>query len=194
VKLLHIDSSALGAHSVSRELSASIVATWLAAHPGASVVHRDVTALALPHWAPAADPADADAVLGATLLDEFLAADVIVIGAPMYNFGVSSQLKAWIDRIVVAGKTFKYGAAGPEGLVRGKRLIVASARGGIYSAGSPGAGYDFQENYLRAVFGFIGVDDIEFVRAEGIAFSPEHKAQALEAAHAAIHSSERIAA
>ncbi len=129
------------------------------------------------------------------VLDEFLAADVVVIGAPMYNFGVPSTLKAWIDRIAVAGKTFRYGANGAEGLAGGrKRVIIASSRGGFYSAGTAGAAADFQEAYLRQVFGFLGVTDIEFVRAEGVNISPEHKAQALAAAHAAIGANERIAA
>jgi FMN-dependent NADH-azoreductase len=193
MKLLHIDSSALGAHSVTRELSAAVVQAWMRSHPGAGVVHRDLAAHPLPHWTPSAGESDANAVLGDEIMGEFLAADVIVIGAPMYNFGVSSQLKAWIDRVAVAGKTFKYGAAGPEGLAGGKRIIVTSARGGIYSAG-PYAAFDFQENYLRAVFGFLGITDIEFVRAEGVAIGAEQKAAAIKAAHDEIGSSARIAA
>jgi FMN-dependent NADH-azoreductase len=105
----------------------------------------------------------------------------------MYNFGIPSQLKAWIDRIAVAGKTFRYGANGPEGLAGGKRVIIASSRGGMYASG-PAAMMDFQESYLRTVFGFIGITDIEFVRAEGLNMGDEPKAQALQAARATIGS------
>lgn len=180
MKLLHIDSSALGAYSVSRELSAAIVAGWKRRHPDTEVVYLDLAAQPLPHWTPdaAADPA---ARAGGTALDEFLAADVVVIGAPMYNFGISSQLKAWIDRIVIAGKTFRYTAAGPEGLAGSKKVIVASARGGLWPADA-----DFQEAYLRHIFSFIGVTDLEFVRAEGLGISPEQKAKAVGDAHVEI--------
>ena len=184
MKLLHIDSSALGAHSVSRQLSAAIVGVWKQRHPETSVVYRDLAAQPLPHWTPVADAADPAARAGEAAMDEFLAADVVVIGAPMYNFSISSQLKAWIDRIVVAGKTFRYTEAGPEGLAAGKKVIIASARGGFYGADSGRTGFDFQEAYLRQVFGFIGVTDVELVRAEGVGVSPEHKAKALDEAHA----------
>jgi FMN-dependent NADH-azoreductase len=193
MNLLHIDSSALGMHSVTRELGAAIVDTWKRAHPGA-VVYRDLAANPLPHWTPVADANDPAVHAGSTALDEFLATDVLVIGAPMYNFAIPSTLKAWIDRIAVAGKTFRYGANGVEGLAGAKRVIVASSRGGLYAAGTPGAAADFQEPYLRQLFGFIGVDDIEVVRAEGVNIGPEQKAQAIAAAHAAIRADERIAA
>jgi FMN-dependent NADH-azoreductase len=133
-----------------------------------------------------ADAEDPSALLGNEVMDEFLDADVIVLGSPMYNFGIPSQLKAWIDRIVVAGKTFRYTANGPEGLAGGKRVIVASSRGGFYGAGTAGAVMDFQENYLRAVLGFVGITDVQFVRAEGIAVSAEHKERALATARDAI--------
>ena len=194
MNLLHIDSSALGAHSVSRELSAAIAHAWRRAHPGASVTYRDLAANPLPHWTPVADAADPTARLGATVLDEFLAADVVVIGAPMYNFSIPSTLKAWIDRIAVAGKTFRYGANGAEGLAGAKRVIVASSRGGFYSAQTPAAAADFQETYLRQLFGFLGVTDLEFVRAEGLNINAEQKAQALASAHAAIVSNQSMAA
>jgi len=184
--LLHIDSSALGNHSVSRGLTADIVAQVKRAHPGLSSRYRDLAAQPLPHWAPVADASDPAALLGNEVMDEFFAADVIVLGAPMYNFGIPSQLKAWIDRIAVAGKTFRYTANGPEGLAGGKRVIVASSRGGVYAQGTAGAAMDFQENYLRAVFGFLGVTEVEFVRAEGVAVSAEHKEQALSLAREAI--------
>jgi FMN-dependent NADH-azoreductase len=186
MKLLHIDSSALGNHSVSRALTADIVAQFKRTHPDAAVRYRDLAAQPLPHWTPVADAADPAASLGNEVMDEFLAADVIVLGAPMYNFGIPSQLKAWIDRVAVAGKTFRYGAHGPEGLAGGKRVIVASSRGGFYGTDTAGAAMDFQENYLRAVLGFLGITDIEFVRAEGVAVSAEHKERALGAARETI--------
>jgi FMN-dependent NADH-azoreductase len=186
MKLLHIDSSALGNHSVSRALSARIVDELKRQHPGLEVRHRDLAAQSLSHWLPAADASDPAARAGSDALEEFLAADVVVIGSPMYNFGISSQLKAWIDRVVVAGKTFRYTAEGPQGLVGGKRVIVASSRGGIYGPGSAGAAMDFQEPYLRAVFGFLGVPEVEFVRAEGLNLGEEHKSNALASAHESI--------
>jgi FMN-dependent NADH-azoreductase len=134
-----------------------------------------------------ADASDPAVALGNQMLEDFLAADIVVIGAPMYNFGIPSQLKAWIDRIAVAGKTFRYGANGPEGLAGGKRVIIASSRGGMYVEG-PFAAFDHQETYLRAVFGFIGVTDLTFVRAEGVAISPENKEQALKSAQSSIPS------
>lgn len=182
MKILHIDSSALGSHSVSRALTADIVAKIRGARPDAAVRYRDLAAQPLSHWSPVADAANPATQVGHEVMDEFLAADVIVIGAPMYNFGIPSQLKAWIDRIAVAGKTFRYTANGPEGLAGGKRVIVASSRGGFYGEGTAGAAMDFQENYLRAVLGFLGIDQVEFVRAEGVAVSAEHKEKALATA------------
>ncbi|NUO72627.1 MAG: FMN-dependent NADH-azoreductase [Frateuria sp.] len=186
MKLLHIDSSALGSHSVSRGLTADIVSRFKRNRPDANVRYRDLAAQPLPHWSPVADAADPAALLGSEVMDEFLAADVIVLGAPMYNFGIPSQLKSWIDHIAVAGKTFRYTANGPEGLAGGKRVIVASSRGGFYGADTAGAAMDFQESYLRAVLGFLGITAIEFVRAEGVAVSADHKEQALAAAKEAI--------
>lgn len=182
MKLLHIDSSALGSHSVSRQLSAEVVAELQRLHPGTEIRYHDLAAQPLPHWTPVADAADPAAARGGEMLDEFLAADVVVIGAPMYNFGIPSQLKAWLDRIAVAGKTFRYGANGPEGLAGGKRVIVASSRGGMH-ANSP---MDFQEPYLRALLGFLGIDQVEFVRAEGVNVSAEHKVSALASARETI--------
>jgi FMN-dependent NADH-azoreductase len=185
MKLLHLDTSALGATSVTRELSAAIVARWQAAVPGVSVEYRDLDTNPLPHLTgPVLTGVDAQAKAeGDATMDQFLASDVIVIGAPMYNFGIPSTLKAWIDRVAVAGKTFRYTEAGiPEGLAVGKRVIVASGRGGIHGDGPS----DFQESYLRHVLGFLGITDIEFVRAEGVAYSPQHRTDAMAAAHAAI--------
>ncbi|RDS86458.1 FMN-dependent NADH-azoreductase [Dyella psychrodurans] len=187
MKLLHLDASSLGQHSVSRELTTAIVAQIAQEHPALDVTYRDLTAHPLPHWAPVVDAASEAAKLGEAVMDEFLAADVVVIGAPMYNFSIPSQLKAWIDRIAVAGKTFGYTENGPKGLVNGKRIIVASSRGGIYSTG-PAAGMDFQESYLRTVFGFLGVTDLEFVRAEGVNISAENKTKAIASAHNTIGS------
>lgn len=186
MKLLHIDSSALGGYSVSRQLTADIVAELKRATPGLTIRYHDLAAQPLPHWTPVADASDPAAVLGTEMLEEFLAADMVVIGAPMYNFAISSQLKAWLDRILVAGKTFRYTANGPEGLAGGKRVIIASSRGGFYGKDTPAAAMDFQEPYLRAAFAFIGINDIEFVRAEGIAIGDEQKAAALKSARSAI--------
>jgi FMN-dependent NADH-azoreductase len=115
-------------------------------------------------------------------LAEFLAADVVVIGAPMYNFTLPTQLKAWIDRILIAGKTFRYTANGPEGLAGGKRVIVAVSRGGFYGPQSPTAAFEHVESYLRTVFGFIGVTDLEFVAADGIQIGPEQRESAVKGA------------
>lgn len=184
MKLLHIDSSALGANSATRELSAAIVARWQAEVPGLSTEYRDLDSDPLPHLTGQA-LAGNDAAAAAEserVLQQFLDADVVVLGAPMYNFSIPSTLKAWIDRIAVAGRTFRYTAQGPEGLAKGKRVIVASARGGLHD----GAPSDFQEPYLRFLLGFLGITSVEFIRAEGIAMSPQHRSDALAAAHATI--------
>lgn len=193
MNLLHIDSSALGPHSVSRELSAALVEASRRRNPGSEVVYRDLAANPLPHWVPLADANDPAVRANGEIMDEFLAADVVVIGVPMYNFGIPSSLKAWIDRVAVAGKTFRYTATGPEGLAGGKKIVIASSRGGVYSGGSPSATADFQEPYLRQVFGFLGITDIEFVRAEGVNLGPEQKAQAIASAHASIEICARAA-
>jgi FMN-dependent NADH-azoreductase len=193
MKLLHVDSSILGRGSVSRTLSAEIAAAQRALHAGLEVSYRDLAAAPIGHLngahlaaAQGAVPADAaiekDIALGEAMLDEFLAADIVVIGAPMYNFSVPSQLKAWIDRLAVAGKTFRYTAEGPQGLAGGKKVIVASSRGGFYGPGTPAAVWEHQESYLRAVFGFFGIIDISFVRAEGVALGTEARDKAIEAA------------
>jgi FMN-dependent NADH-azoreductase len=167
VTTLHIDSSISGDASVSRTLTRSIVDSL-----GGAAVYRDLAAEPLSHLTERGQDPE--------LLDEFLAADTVLIGAPMYNFTVPSQLKAWIDRILVAGKTFRYTANGPEGLATGKRVIIALARGGIYSEG-PAAAFEHVETYLRGVFNFIGIEP-EFVIAEGVNISPEHKENAIAAA------------
>jgi FMN-dependent NADH-azoreductase len=182
MKLLHIDAGITGPASVSRQLSAAVVESLTSAHRGLEVTHRDLAADPIPHLDTQGLPGLADN----DVLKEFLDADVIVIGAPMYNFGIASQLKAWFDRIVVAGKTFRYSAEGPVGLAGGKTVIVASARGNVYESGSPLAAVDFQEPYLRTVFRFIGVGEIKVIRAEGVAISPERRAAAIGEALAAV--------
>jgi FMN-dependent NADH-azoreductase len=184
MKLLHVDSSILGGNSASRAVTREIVSRWQVAVPDLEVKYVDLAAEALPHLSGAslAQSEAAEAARSAGALSDFLAADVIVLGAPMYNFTIPSQLKAWIDRIVVAGKTFQYTAAGPEGLAKGKRLWIALSRGGIYAPDAPG---EFAESYLRYVFRFIGIEDMTFIRAEGLAISPEHRDKGLSAALAA---------
>lgn len=191
MKLLHIDSGITGPGAVSRQLSAAIVGELLRAHPALEVVRRDLDADPIPHLdsssvgtlrAVDGNVLDGEAARTAEVLREFQAADIVVIGAPMYNFGIPSQLKAWFDRILVAGKTFRYTAEGPQGLAGGKKVIVASARGGLYAPGTPQAAADFHEPYLRTLFGFIGIDDVAILRAEGVAISADQRAAALKAA------------
>ena len=193
MKLLHLDSSILGTNSASRELGAAIVARWQRDVPGLAVVHRDLAANPLPHLSGTSLAlADAEeAAMANAALDEFLSADVIVIGVPMYNFGIPSQLKAWIDRVAVAGKTFRYTAEGPQGLVGGKRVIVAGSYGGFHPVDG---GSNFIEPYLRFVFGFFGIDDVEFITAEGLSVSPEQRAQSIAAALARIDAELPLAA
>lgn len=171
--ILHIDSSINGEGSATRAISRSIVDQLKTARSGEQVVYRDLVADPLPHLT-------LDAFADTTVLDEFLGADTIVIGAPMYNFTLPSQLKAWIDRLAVAGKTFRYTAHGPEGLVKGKRLIVAIARGGIYSEGSPAAAFEHLETYLRGVFKLVGIEP-EFVVAEGLNIGEQRESSLREA-------------
>jgi FMN-dependent NADH-azoreductase len=193
MKLLHIDSSVLGENSASRSLTAGIVGRLRAEHTGLEVIRRDLAAQTLPHFTPVLAESHPCVARNEEILDEFLAADVVVIGAPMYNFTIPTQLKAWIDRILAAGKTFRYTENGPAGLAGGKRVIVASARGGIYSEG-PAAAVDFQETYLRHVFGFIGIDNVEFVRAEGLNLGADQRQAALTRAHRQIEGESRVAA
>jgi FMN-dependent NADH-azoreductase len=174
VTILHLDASINGENSASRALSNSIVEQIKGAQWGEEVVYRDLAANPLPHLT-------LDAFADTTVLDEFLAADTVVIGAPMYNFTLPSQLKSWIDRILVAGKTFRYGENGPEGLASGKRVIIGLARGGRYDAGSPAASLEHLESYLRGVFNFIGIEP-EFVAADGLNFGPEQRELSLQQA------------
>lgn len=193
MKLLHIDSSVLGENSASRGMTAAIVARLRTEHPGIAITRRDLAAQTLPHFTPVLTEGHPCITRNAEILDEFLAADLVVIGAPMYNFTIPSQLKAWLDRILTAGKTFRYTEHGPQGLAGDKRVIIASARGGIYSEG-PGQAIDFQETYLRHVFGFMGIHDLEFIRAEGLNLGANQRTAALASAHERIAAGVQIAA
>jgi FMN-dependent NADH-azoreductase len=188
VKLLHIDSSILGEGSASRTVPKEIVSRLQESAPGVEVQYVDLATAPLPHLTGGslARADEVEAARDARVLADFQAADVVVIGAPMYNFGVPTQLKAWIDRILVAGKTFRYTASGPEGLAGGKRVIVAASSGGVYGQNAPG---EHVEAYLKFIFGFIGVTDLTVLRAEGLAISPENRQKGLDTALAAIPAS-----
>jgi FMN-dependent NADH-azoreductase len=195
-RLLHVDSSVLESNSVSKNISAALVEKWRRSDPAVVVTYRDLAIDPIAHLTynalqsgagdvASGDKAGRDRELTDALIDEFLAADVIVIGAPMYNFSISSQLKAWIDRIVKAGRTFRYTAAGSIGLAGGKRVVIVSSRGGVYTTPER-TSWDFQENYLRLVFGFLGIGDVSVIRAEGLALNPQSRERAISAAHAAV--------
>nr|WP_314446371.1 NAD(P)H-dependent oxidoreductase [uncultured Sphingomonas sp.] len=173
--ILRVDSSITGVNSVSRQITSRIVEQQLAARPGDTVVERDLVADPLAHLT-------LDQFADQSVLDEFLAADTVVVGAPMYNFTLPSQLKAWIDRLAVNGRTFRYTAEGkPEGLAGPKRVIIALSRGGFYGAEQGNADFEHLESYLKVIFGFIGIVP-EFVRADGINLGPEVKAKSVEQA------------
>lgn len=193
MKVLHIDSSILGEGSASRALTRGIVARIKSQHPDAEVTYLDLAAGDLPHLSQTslAQSDESEAKRNARALEQFLAADVLVIGAPIYNFSIPSQLKAWIDRIAVAGKTFRYTANGPQGLAGGKEVIVAMARGGLVGSDARG---EFGESYLRFMFSFLGITNVRFVHAQGLSISPEHRDESLKAAHAAIASVARVPA
>lgn len=180
--VLILTSSALGEASVSSKLAHQFGERLQAREPSASIVTRDVGIDPLPHLtaetvggirgAAKTEAENAAATLSDVLIAEIAAADLIVIGSPMYNFGISSTLKAWFDHVLRAGITFRYTEAGPEGLMKGKRAIVIESRAGFYSEG-PAAAMDGQEPHLRTMLGFMGIDDVEFVRAERLAFGPD---------------------
>ena len=178
MKLLHIDSSITGENSVSRAVSKAIVEALTAGNPDISVTHRDLAAQPLDHLTldVLGDPD------GTPELRAFLDSDVIVIGAGMYNFTIPSQLKAWVDRILIAGKTFRYTAEGPVGLVGDKQVFIALARGGYYGPGAAAESIEHAESYLRAALGFIGIAAPHFIVAEGIAIDADTRAASLEAA------------
>lgn len=206
-KLLHIDSSILGGNSVSRQLTAQIVAAWRASHPATEVSYLDLAVDSPSHLSAESlgfrQPAGAaglnaaqqrENAISEALVAQFLAADVVVVGAPLYNFAIPTQLKAWIDRVAQAGRTFTYTDKGPVGLAGGKTVIIASARGGIYSTSDAGNAMEHQESYLKTVFGFFGVTDVRFVRAEGLAMGEAAKAAALAAAEIEVTAQTQTAA
>jgi len=194
MQLLHIDSAITGNASVSRQLTARTVAAWVAAHPGTTVQHLDLVADAPNHFTMdsmsprtgqtegLSETQQRENAVSERLVSQFLAADVVVVGAPFYNFGIPTQLKAWIDRIAQPGRTFRYTASGPEGLAKGKTVIVVSSRGGVYSTSEGGRALEHQESYLQTVFGFFGITDVRFVRAEGVAMGGDAKSAALASA------------
>lgn len=171
--ILHVDSSITAENSVTRSIGEAAIARLGALHPDAEIRRRDLVLDPLGHMI-LSDLGDT------SFAEEFLAADIVVIGAPMYNFSIPSSLKAWMDRLAIAGTTFRYTEKGAEGLAGGRKLIIASARGGFYGSETERAWLDHQETYLRGFFGFLGVTDITFVRAEGIAMGPDARAKALE--------------
>jgi FMN-dependent NADH-azoreductase len=198
MNILHLDSGLFAGQSISRKLGAQLVQRLQAQHPGSSVVHRDLVTTAPAHLdgallmaagKPDAERSDFEReqlALTEQFLAELFAADVLVIGVPMYNFSLPSQLKAWIDRIAQAGKTFRYTSEGPEGLVQGKKVYLVSSRGGIYNAGTPAAAMEHQESYLLGMLGFMGLTDVQVIRAEGVNLGDEVKAKAVREAECAI--------
>ncbi len=193
--LLHIDSSPFGSASVTRQLTADIVTAWTTAHPGCQIVYRDLAAAPPEHLNAELmqvvrfrrlenlnERQKMELTLTDTLVDEFLAAQTVVIGAPMYNFSIPTQLKVWIDRICQAGRTFRYTEQGPLGLAGGRKVLIASARGGLYAGTPMEAALDHQEAYLKTVLGFIGITDVAFIRAEGLGKGPQARNAALGAA------------
>ena len=198
MRLLHIDSAITGAASVSRQLTASTVEQWRTVHPQLQVEHLDLVAQPVAHYNGEAlalrqgqtenlsAAQERENAVTERLLAQFLAADVVVLGAPFYNFSIPTQLKAWIDRLAQPGRTFRYTANGPEGLAKGKTVIIASSRGGVYSTSEGGRAMEHQESYLQTVLGFFGVTDVRFVRAEGVAMGEAAKAAALASATQAI--------
>jgi FMN-dependent NADH-azoreductase len=198
MNILHLDSSITGQHSVSRLLSADVVAAEVAQNPGAEVIYHDLSETPLMHLSPAhlaafqggsvADEAlRKDLALGAKLIEELFSADVIVIGAPMYNHGLPTQLKSWIDRVAVAGKTFRYTERGPEGLLpAGKQVFIVSSKGGFYSGDSPAKHLEHSENHLMGVLGLMGLRAVTTIRAEGIGLGPEARQRAIDEARRAI--------
>ncbi len=200
MKLLRVDSSARR-NSVSRQLTGRFVEAWQQEHPTGTVVERDLTKTTLPHitdeWVQAihSDPATLNAEqkqilqLSDILVDELVQADTIVIGAPMYNFAIPAPLKAWIDQVVRVGKTVLFAAAGPQGILKGKRVYIVTSRGGAFRPGTPTERFDYQEPYLRHILGFIGLTDVTFIHAE----NQKPGAQAEIAKAAAIAQIQRLA-
>jgi FMN-dependent NADH-azoreductase len=183
MNILHIDSSILGANSITRPLTAQTVDRLVAATPGTHVEHRDLGENPIPHLTGSDFAARGQAV--DPVLEQFKAADVVVIGSPMYNWTISSQLKAWIDRVAVAGETFAYTPQGPKGLAGGKRVIVVTGRGSSM-LDARYDGFDHQEPYLRTVFRFLGIDDVTFVHAQGLSLAADARPAVVAKAEAEI--------
>ncbi|GGK48008.1 MULTISPECIES: FMN-dependent NADH-azoreductase [Pseudomonas] len=190
MQILHLDSSILGAASVSRQLSSNIVGRLKALHPDSNVIYRDLALdpalhLSGKHLAAWQGAGSDDAMLtedlykGTAYLQELLESDVVVIGTPMYNLTIPTPLKAWIDRISLVGKTFQYTDKGPAGLLKNKQAYIASSRGGVYSSGSPAAPLEHQETYLIGLLGFLGISDTKVIRAEGLAINAQVKDAAI---------------
>jgi len=190
--VLVLTSSALGEASVSNQLVREALDALRDQDPELQVTTRDLGSDPIPHLTPdsasairGAEPANAPQAAARALSDalvaELKAADTVIIGSPMYNFGITSTLKTWFDHVLRAGVTFSYGANGPVGLLQGKRAIVVESRGGLYSEG-PAKAMDSQEPHLRNLLRFIGIDDVTFVHAEKLGFGPEAREQALTAA------------
>jgi FMN-dependent NADH-azoreductase len=184
MKLLHIDSSITGDKSISRQLTADIVEKLTDEQPDLDVTYYNLDSKPFAYLSSHAFNSEAEQQEGQRALKDFKEADIVVIGAPMYNFAVPAQLKAWIDRVAVAGETFHYTENGPEGLAGGKKVIIASVRGGVYSGDL--SALDHQESYLKTVLGFMGITDVEIIRAEGVNMGPEVAAKAIENAKANI--------
>jgi len=176
MRLLQVDSSAR-AGSVTRRLTAKFADDWKANHPTGEVMRRDLSITTLPlitddwnatHIEPSKLSPSQRSYLSTSdaLIEEVVAADIVVIGAPMYNFTIPSLLKAWIDQVVRIGKTVTYSSQGPQGLLGNKKVVVITARGGAYEKNTPKEKFDFQEPYLRHIFGFVGIRDVTFVHAE----------------------------
>lgn len=189
-KVLYVSSSPR-AGSYSSSVADRVIDELKNSHPGATVTTRDLTREPLPHIdadylqaartaeGPQTDTQRAVLARSDALVDELLAADIVVIAAPMYNFSIPSTLKAWIDYVCRAGRTFSYSEKGVEGLAKGKRAIIINAKGGIYSSG-PAQALEHQGTYLRGVLGFIGITDVETIDIEGVGLGPDAAQKAVE--------------
>jgi FMN-dependent NADH-azoreductase len=196
--LLLVTSSLFGGQSKSAQIAGEFVDAWRRAHPGTAVVERALTPASIPHLSLDAlgalmTPAEqrsaaqsASVEFADRLIEELEAADTIVLAVPMYNFSIPSTLKAWIDHVARAGRTFRYSATGPEGLLKGKKVFVVTGRGGFYSGDAPANVFDFQEPYLRSVLGFLGLTDVTFIHVEGLKVSAETAEQGIARARSAI--------
>jgi FMN-dependent NADH-azoreductase len=195
MKILHLDSSVLGENSASRALTRKVAEAWQAAVPGAVIRHRDLGAEAPQHLSPSyfaigatpegerSESQTSELKLSDALIEEFLAADAVIIGAPLYNFTIPSGLKAWIDRVVVAGKTFSYGAEGPVGLAGDKKVVIVATSGGKYSESPVDLAH---VGHLKQVLGFLGLKDVTVIRAAGLNMGPDVRAEAIATAEAEI--------